>query len=198
MDQTDGSARLQGIRPSVREPQHSDVHGPGDWVDHSPALKRVASLVRDVRQRGGVRRGRRFAFEPHSIARAQCHLHGPVLLSAHRPQHSRNISPRQCRRRRARACSGVSESAGPSLPRPPALHQLHLGRTNQIVPEINLLTPRRANDASCAIGHSHGPRSSLHCPALGLANTIRTDDSRSGTMSSTPASFVARLERRYQ
>jgi hypothetical protein len=48
--------------------------------------------------------------------------------------------------RLAENASAGAAMAGPSLPRPPALHQLHLGRTGPIGPDrcqYNLLNPRR-------------------------------------------------------
>ena len=72
--------------------------------------------------------------------------------------------------RLAENASAGAAMGGPSLPRPPALHQLHLGRTRPIGPErrqYDLLNPRRGimmRLMQSMVPTQEPPRSSFSCP----------------------------------
>ena len=78
--------------------------------------------------------------------------------------------------------------ARPSIPRPPALHQLHLGRTGSIGPErcqYDLLNPRRGimmRLMQSMVPTQEPPRSSFSCPRWAWRRPSGPTAPRSGNM----------------
>jgi hypothetical protein len=91
--------------------------------------------------------------------------------------------------RLAENASAGAAMARPSLPRPPALHQLHLGRTGPIGPErrqYDLLNPRRGimmRLMQSMVPTQEPPRSSFSCPRWAWRRPSGPTAPRSGNMS---------------
>ena len=91
--------------------------------------------------------------------------------------------------RLAENASAGAALAGPSLPRPPALRHLHLGRTGPIGPErrqYDLLNPRRGimmRLMQSMVPTQEPPRSSFSCPRWAWRRPSGPTAPRSGNMS---------------
>jgi hypothetical protein len=90
---------------------------------------------------------------------------------------------------RAEPVGAATGAWGPSLPRPPALHHLHLGRTGPIGPErrqYDLLNPRRGimmRLMQSMVPTQEPPRSSFSCPRWAWRRPSGPTAPRSGNMS---------------